>query len=224
MREMIEGFGKFRLPESGVGIRRLAVEQERLFEADCFVHFRQFFCRQPRLTARDRVAIARVIDGGRQQHRERQLTTLSPRRLLRQHPCTNRARNGERGKWAAGRDLVVANVPIKLRRGFGAGSSRSHQRPHAAGGLADQPESISPHVVHVRIDSRNAGRHREHCLKRVATFTEDRSAILNRGHVGGGHHAAAVSGRVESHVEATSARPRFFKSASTVGNLPRKDL
>ena len=76
----------------------------------------------------------------------------------------------------------------------------------------------------MRIDSRNAGRHREHCLECVATFLKDRATVLNRGCVRSGHHAPAVSGSVERHVEATSARPRFFKSASTVGSLPRKDL
>ena len=58
----------------------------------------------------------------------------------------------------------------------------------------------------------------------VAAFGQDRTTILDGGRMRGGNDAAAMSGGVERHAGATSARPRFFNSASTVGSRPRKDL
>src|SRR5262249_36055821 len=64
MCEMLESCSKLSLLEPGADVRNFAINQECFFEADRFVHLRQFFCRQPGLAASDRVAVARVLDGG----------------------------------------------------------------------------------------------------------------------------------------------------------------
>jgi hypothetical protein len=66
--------------------------------------------------------------------------------------------------------------------------------------------------------------HGQHRLNCIAAFGKDRSAILDGGCVRGGNHAATMPGRVKRHAEAMSSRPRFFKSASTVGRRPRNDV
>ena len=76
----------------------------------------------------------------------------------------------------------------------------------------------------MRINDRNARGHCQHCFDSVAAFGQDRTAVLDGGRVRGGNHAAAMPGGVEIHAEVTSARPRFFSSASTVGRRPRNDL
>src|SRR5262245_25764161 len=61
---MLESCSKLSLLEPGADVRNFAINQKCFFEADRFVHLRQFFCRQPGLAASDRVAVARVLDGG----------------------------------------------------------------------------------------------------------------------------------------------------------------
>src|SRR5262249_42855394 len=148
MCEMLESCSKLSLLEPGADVRNFAINQECFFEADRFVHLRQFFCRQPGLAASDRVAVARVLDGGPEAQLNRQLAALRYGCSLRKNPRAVCARDSERRERPTRGDLVVARVPIKPRRSFGAGASRSHERTHAAGGLTNQPEAIPPCVVH----------------------------------------------------------------------------
>jgi hypothetical protein len=93
----------------------------------------------------------------------------------------------------------LTRIAIKLGRRLGTGAACSHQRPHAARWLANQPEAVSTNVIHVRIDRRNAGGHGQHRLDGVAAFREDRAAILNGGCMRGTNDAAAMSGTMETH-------------------------
>ena len=227
MAEMIERGGEGRLLERGAHLRDLAVEQEVFAEADRFLHLRQLFGGEPRLAARDLVALARVLDRRRQQHIERQLAanSLAALRLgcfLRQHPAGNGARHGKRGKRPTRRDLVAAGLAVERDGGFAAGAPRPHQRAHTARRLADEPETVAADMVGVRIDRGDRGGHRQHGLDGVAAFGEDGAAVLDGGGMRRADDATAVAGGVEIH--AAPASPRFFKSASGVGSRPRKAL
>ena len=70
-----------------------------------------------------------------------------------------------------------------------------------------------------------AGELPEHRKQEVLrALGEDRAAILHCSRMRGGNYATAMSGGVKDHADSMSARPRFFKSASTVGSRPRKPL
>jgi hypothetical protein len=79
-------------------------------------------------------------------------------------------------------------------------------------------------MVHVRIDGGDAGGHGQHGLDGIAALGEDLPAVFDDGEMRRGNDAAAMAGGVEGHAGTTSASPRFFNSASTVGNRPRKAL
>ncbi len=79
--ELVERGGEGGLLEPGARLRRFAVDQEGLPEANRVLHLRQFFRRQPRLAARHDVAFARVLDRGHQQHVERQFAAIAPWQL-----------------------------------------------------------------------------------------------------------------------------------------------
>ena len=72
LAEMLERVGECALLEPRAGLRRLAVDQEGLQKARRGFQLGIFLDRQPRLAARHRVALARVLDGRRQQQVERQ--------------------------------------------------------------------------------------------------------------------------------------------------------
>jgi hypothetical protein len=199
LRELIERGGKGGLLELRARHRRFAVSQKGFPETDRVLHLRQFFRRQPRLTARHRVALARVFDRSRQQQIERQLAAVRFRRVSSKHPRRHRARHCERGERAARRNLVMAGVAIKLQRRLGASAPRAHDGAHAAGGLADQPEAVAADMVHVRIDRGDRRGHRDHRLDGVAAFGQDGAAVLDRGGVRGGDDAAAMAGAVQVH-------------------------
>ena len=76
-------------------------------------------------------------------------------------------------------------------------------------------------MVHVRIDGGDARRHRHHGFERVAALAQDGAAGFGGGRMRGADDAAAVAGGVEVDHAAASAKPRFFRSASAVGNRPR---
>ena len=93
----------------------------------------------------------------------------------------------------------MAGVAIKLPCGFGPGAAGAHQRTHAAGRLADQPEPVAADMIHVRIDGGDRGRHGDHCLDGVAAFGEDVAAVFNGGTMRRADDAAAMAGSVEIH-------------------------
>ena len=222
-RKVLKRCGKRGLFEHRTDIGHFVLEEECFLESGCLGHFGQLFCREPRLAAGDDVALASVLDRGRQQNVKRQLAALSLRRVGSEHPGGDRARHGERGERTARRNLVMAGIAIEPRRRLGARASCSHQRTHAARRLADQPEAVAADVIHVRIDRRDAGCHGEHRLDGVAAFGENGAAVLDGSRVRRADDAAAMSGAMQVHsVPApTSVSPRFFNSASTVGSRPR---
>ena len=69
--ELLERRGEGALLELGARFRRFAVDQEGLQKARRGFQFGKFLDRQPRLAARDRIAFARVPDGGVKQHVQR---------------------------------------------------------------------------------------------------------------------------------------------------------
>ena len=220
---MLKRCGKRGLFEHRTDIGHFVLEEECFLESGCLGHFGQLFCRESRLAPGDDVALASVLDRRRQQNVKRQLAALSLRSIGSEHPGGDRARYRERCKWAARRNLVISGIPIEPRRRPGARAPCPHQRTHAARRLADQPEAVAADVIHMRIDRRDAGCHGKHRLDGVAPFGENCAAVLDGSRVGRANHAAAMAGAMQVHsVPApTSASPRFFNSASTVGSRPR---
>ena len=76
-------------------------------------------------------------------------------------------------------------------------------------------------MIHVRIDNGDAGSHCQHGFDRISALGKDRATVLDGGGVWSRDHATTMPGGVEVHAEGTSARPRFFRRASTVGRRPR---
>ena len=160
LRELLERRGERRLLQLRADLRRLAVDQEGLARSRAPPSSpASFSAREPRLAARHRVALARVLDRRRRAaRRAAACRRCALRRLERQHPAADRARHGERGERPARRDFVVAGVAIELRRRLGAGAARAHQRAHAArtargsarsrrrryGSCADRPRRSRP--------------------------------------------------------------------------------
>ena len=133
-----------------------------------------------------------------EQHIERQPAAMRLGAFKRQHPGRDRRRHSERRKRTARRNGLV--VAIELRPGVGARTPRRHQRADAARRLAHHPEAVAADVIHVRIDRRDGGGHRDHGLERVAAFGEDRPAGLGGGVMWRGGDAAAMSGGVKVHL------------------------
>ena len=57
-------------------------------------------------------------------------------------------------------------------------------------GLMDEPETITPDGIHMRVHHGNGGSSRHHGFNRVTALPQDVSAGLRRQMVGGDHHAA----------------------------------
>ena len=199
MRQMLERFSECALLQPRAFVRWLAVSKERLGEAGHVLQVGELVGGELRLAARDDIALARMLDGGSQQHVERQPAAMGLCRLLRQHPAGDGAWHGQRGKRAARRHLVVAGFPIKRDCCLGAGAPGAHQRAHAAGRLAEQPKAVAADMVHVRIDGGNRGSHRQHRLDGVAALGEDGAAVLDGGGMRRADDAVAMAGGVEGH-------------------------
>ena len=58
-------------------------------------------------------------------------------------------------------------------RGALAGVAAGFDRAHAPAALADEPEAVAAEGVHVGIDDRDRGGHRDHRLDRVAALREN---------------------------------------------------
>ena len=119
--ELIERRGERGLLELAARFRRFAAGEEGLHKARRGFQFGIFVDRERRLAARDRVALARMFDGGLQQYMQRQpriLARLRFGRLESECPARHRARHRERGKRAARRNLVLTMVAIELPRRF----------------------------------------------------------------------------------------------------------
>ena len=114
MGQMLERVGEFCSAWPTARIRRLAVDQKGLEKPRRGLQLGVFLDGEPRLAARHRVALARVLDGGLKQHVERHaVPPLRLGRLERQHPAADRARHGERGERPARGNLVVAGIAIE---------------------------------------------------------------------------------------------------------------
>ncbi len=205
--ELLERGGKRALLQLRAHLRHLAVDEEGLAKADGVFHFRQFLGGQARLAARHRVALARVLDRGREQHIERQPRAERLGRVQRQHPGRHRARHGERRERAARRDLVVAGVAIGSDGRLGPGPPRAHQRPHAAGRRADQPEAVAADMIHVRIDRGDRRGHGEHGFDRIAAFGQEW-----RGHPRRRLHAARIRRRGGTLLRIDSSKMPLFSA------------
>ena len=129
MCELVERGGEGCLLELGARLRRFAVDEKSLEETRRGFQLGIFLDRQPRLAARHRVALARVLDGGVEQHMQRQARAAASCALAassREHPAGHRARHGERGERPARRNFVMAGIAIELRAWL---SPRRGQRP-----------------------------------------------------------------------------------------------
>jgi hypothetical protein len=54
----------------------------------------------------------------------------------------------------------------------------------------DQPKTVTPDGIHVRIHRRDGGSGRHHGFNRITALPQDVSACLGRQVMGGDHHAA----------------------------------
>ncbi len=197
MDEMVERRGERWLLQRRARVGRLAIEQERLCETRHVLELGELLGREAGLAARDECAFVGMDDRRCKQVAEAQTPAIGSRHLQRQHPAGDRGRHGERREHAARRDRFV--VTVKLAPRVGAGATRCHQRAHAPGRLAHEPNPVTAQVGHVRID-RGAGRgHGDHGLERIAAFGERRASRLDRGAVRCGDDAPAMPGGVELH-------------------------
>jgi hypothetical protein len=163
-----ERVGECRLLHRGVDRRRLAPDQERLAESRNGFELGQLLLGELRLAARDLVAVARIADGRRQQDAERQPAAFRCRGFEREHPAADGAWHGKRRKRSARRNRLV--LAIEFGPCLEARRAGRHDRAHAAGRLANEPEPVAADMSHMRIDRGDGGAHRQHRLDRVAAF------------------------------------------------------
>src|SRR5262249_5466269 len=96
----------------------------------------------------DRIAVARMVDGGLQAARERQPAVAR----VRLAEARYRARRGERGRYDAAKgDLALAAKALERCRGRGAAAAVEIGDARC-GRVVDQPERIAADAAHVRID------------------------------------------------------------------------
>ncbi len=158
---------------------------------------RKLLRRQTRLSAGNGIAFVRVADRIAKKIDERQAGAMGARRFERQHPASDRAGDCECSKRPARRNALV--LAVELQRRPRTGTAHGDERAHAAGRLADEPDTVAADMVHMRIDHRNGRCHCDHGLDGVAALGKRHAPGFDGRLVRGADDPLAMPAGVQIH-------------------------
>ncbi|MNK89975.1 hypothetical protein D3C87_1100050 [compost metagenome] len=207
-RQLLQRGGQARMAEARARRRGASVDQKSLGEARHIGQLGGLGGHAGGLALRDRHAHAGIVDGIRQQPRERQAPAQRVARPgQRRLPAGHRASHGV-GRHAATRgNGLEAGLPIARDGGIARRRAAGVERARRLAGPGDQPEAVAADAIHMGIDHGDGGGGRDHRLDGVAALAQHGQRALRRQRVRRHGHAPASPDRIEMKCHA----PRLLR-------------